>query len=59
MFTWSDGGDEGIGAVDRRRAVDRGDGTVKEREKRRMKRTKCPSALLAEADGLSKKERSK
>jgi hypothetical protein len=47
------------GAVDRSRVVDKGDGTVKEREERWMKRTKCPSAFLAEADGSSKKERSK
>jgi hypothetical protein len=47
------------GAVDRSRVVDKGDEMVKEREQRWMKRTKCPSALLAEADGSSKKERSK
>jgi hypothetical protein len=59
VFICSGGDDARRGAVDRRRAVDKGDGTVKEREKRRIKRTKCPSALLAEADGSSKKERSK
>ncbi len=51
--------DERRRAVDRGRAMDKGDGMVKEREERGMKRTKCPSALLAEADGSSKKEKSK
>lgn len=59
VSTWSEGNDARRGLVDRRRAVDKGDGTTIEREERRMKRTKCPSALLAEADGLLKKERSK
>lgn len=54
VFTWSGSDDEWRGLIDRARAVNKDNGTVKEKEKRRMKRTKCPSALLAEADGSSK-----